>query len=156
MKFPKVRKARVKGQIVDPSEHTIQVRLMDYLVYAARDDIYYFAVPNQSNRHISNAAKMKAEGMRSGIADLCFMFPQGQVAWLEMKKPGGKLSATQKNFRDICATLGHTWGTAKSVDEALDLLTKWDALKPAYRIRSSLFKTNHLETVKLTQAAQGA
>lgn len=137
------------------SEHKIQVQLLDYLVLAARQDIYYFAVPNQANRHIRNAVKMKAEGVRSGVADLCFMFPAGRVAWLEMKKPGGSLSATQKTFRDICLSLGHTWGTAKSVDEALDLLTKWDALKPAYRRQSTLFKTNHLESIKLNQAAKG-
>lgn len=147
----KKRALRIKGQIVNPSEHLIQARLIDYLAYAARPDLYYFAVPNQSNRHISNAVKMKSEGVRSGIADLCFMFPAGRVAWLEMKKPGGTLSANQKSFRDICAALGHEWGTAKSVDEALELLTKWDALKPAYRKQSILFNTNHLETVKLTK-----
>lgn len=134
-----------------PSEHRIQTTLIDYLSYAARQDLYYFAIPNQANRHIRNAVKMKAEGVRSGVADLCFMFPNGRVAWLEMKKPGGSLSANQKSFRDICAALSHDWGTAKSVDEALDLLTKWDALKPAYRKQSTLFKTNHLESIKLSK-----
>lgn len=137
-----------------PSEHKIQVKLLDYLALAARRDIYYFAVPNQSNRHIQNAVKMKAEGVRSGIADLCFMFPNGRVAWLEMKRPGGTLSKTQKTFRDICAALGHTWGTAKSVDEALAILTKWDALKPAYRVQNALFKTDHLESIKLNSAKE--
>jgi hypothetical protein len=122
------------GRIAEPSEHLIQVRLCDYLAYAKRPDVYFFAVPNQSNRHISNAARMKAEGVRSGISDLIFMLPAGRVAFLEMKKPGGSLSDTQKNFRDICLALGHTWGLAKSVDEALALLTEWDALKPAYRV----------------------
>ncbi len=136
------------------SEHKIQTRLMDYLAFAARSDIYYFAIPNQSNRHISNAVKMKAEGVRSGVADLCFMFPAGRVAWLEMKKPGGLLSATQRSFRDICLALGHLWGIAKSVDEALELLTKWDALKPAYRKQFTLFKTDHLENVKLKSAKE--
>lgn len=134
-----------------PSEHKIQVALMDYLRLAARPDCYYFAVPNQSNRHIQNAVKMKAEGVRSGIADICFMLPQGRVAWLEMKKPGGSLSDTQKQFRDICTVLGHQWGTAKSVDEALAILTKWGALKPAYRVQKTLFDTSHLESIKLSK-----
>ncbi len=133
------------------SEHKIQTRLMDYLAFAARSDIYYFAIPNQSNRHISNAVKMKAEGVRSGVADLCFMFPAGRVAWLEMKRPGRSLTTTQKSFRDICIALGHLWGIAKSVDEALELLTKWDALKPAYRKQSELFKTDHLDGIKLAK-----
>ena len=151
----KPRKARDSaGRILEPSEHKIQVRLLDYLAYAARQDIYYFAIPNQSNRHIQNAVKMKAEGVRSGIADLCFLFPGGRVAWLEMKKPGGVLSDTQKNFRDICKALSHDWATAKSVDEALDVLTRWDALRPAYRKQSTLFQTNHLESIKLKPAKE--
>jgi hypothetical protein len=129
------RVARLNGRILEPSEHLIQVRLCDYLRFALRSEAYFFAIPNQSNRHISNAAKMKAEGVKSGITDLCFMLPAGRVAWLEMKKPGGSLSDTQKVFRDLCAVLGHTWGVAKSVDEALALLTAWDALKPAYRVQ---------------------
>lgn len=133
------------------SEHKIQVKLCDYLAYAARPEIYYFAVPNQSNRHIANATKMKAEGVRSGIADLCFLLPGGRVAWLEMKKPGGSLSDTQKSFRDICSSLGHLWALAKSVDEALEHLTKWDALKPAYRKQNTLFTTKHLENIKLSK-----
>src|SRR6185437_12309464 len=115
------------GRILEPSEHKIQVRLLDYLAYAARQDIYYFAIPNQSNRHIQNAVKMK--------------------------KPGGVLSDNQKNFRDICKALSHDWATAKSVDEALDVLTRWDALRPAYRKQSTLFQTNHLESIKLTKVS---
>lgn len=116
-----------------PTEHKIQVALIDYLAIAARPEIYYFAIPNQSNRHIHNAAKMKAEGARSGVADLCFMLPAGRVAWLEMKAKEGSLKPEQKMFRDRALSLGHLWATAKSVDEALEHLTMWDALKPAYR-----------------------
>lgn len=143
------------SKVAAPSEHKIQVQLLDYLAYAAKPEIYYFAIPNQANRHISNAVKMKAEGVRSGIADLCFMLPNGQVGWLEMKKPGGSMSDNQKLFRDRCALLGHRWALAKSVDEALEHLTKWDALKPAYRKQSKLFNTNHLEST-LNQAKEKA
>lgn len=140
-----MKRARPHG----PSEHKIQVQLMDYLGFAARPEVYYFAIPNQSNRHIASAAKMKAEGVRSGVADLCFMLPGGKAGWLEMKKPGGSMSETQKAFRDRCLLLGHHWALAKSVDEALEVLTKWDALKPAYRKQSRLFNTDHLASIQL-------
>lgn len=114
-------------------EHKLQVALIDYLAIAARPEVYYFAVPNQSNRHIHNAAKMKAEGVRAGTPDLCFMLPNGRVAWLEMKTMEGTLSSAQKAFRDIALRLGHHWGIARSVDKALILLSEWDVLKPAFR-----------------------
>ncbi len=144
----KPRKFRVidASKPVGPSEHKIQASLVDYLYYAAKPDVHYFAIPNQANRHIHNAVKMKAEGVRSGVADLCFMLPGGKAAWLEMKKPGGSMSDTQKQFRDICKTLGHLWGLAKSVNEAIEILTEWDVLKPAYRRNKTFFKTDHLES----------
>lgn len=156
MKPRKPRAPRTNGRLDNPSEHVIQTRLIDYLAYAARPEVYYFAVPNQANRGIYNASKMKAEGLRAGVADLCFMLPKGRVAWLEMKKPGGSMSHAQKQFRDICADLGHHWALAKSVDEAIEFLTTLDALKPAYRRASALFTTNHLATIQLTKAAKGA
>lgn len=156
MKSAKPKAQRIAGKLVDPSEHVIQCRLIDYLVYAAKPEVYYFAIPNQGNRHIYNATKMKAEGVRAGVADLCFMLPGGTVGWLEMKKPSGSLSDPQKQFRERCALLGHKWALAKSVDEAIEVLTKWDALKPAYRRSASFFSTAHLEATKLTKQTEGA
>lgn len=156
MKRAKPKSTRTKGLLDNPSEHVIQCRLIDYLVYAAKPEVYYFAIPNQGNRHIYNATKMKAEGVRAGVADLCFMLPGGIVGWLEMKKPGGSLSDPQKQFRERCALLGHHWALAKSVDEAIEILTKWDALKPAYRRSSSFFSTAHLEATKLIKQTEGA
>lgn len=122
-----------KGKRGNP-EHKIQVALMDYLAIAARPDVHYFAIPNQSNRHIANAAKMKAEGVRAGTPDLCFVLPEGRTAWLEMKSPDGSLSVSQKWFRDLAGRLGHQWAMARSVDEALVYLTKWGALKEAFQV----------------------
>lgn len=119
-------KPRAKPRAI---EHKTQVALMDYLALAAKPDIYYFAIPNQSNRHISNAAKMKAEGVRAGSPDLCFMLPEGRVAWLEMKSPDGTLSPAQKQFRDRALRLDHQWGMARSLYEAIPLLTQWGVLK---------------------------
>lgn len=126
----------ISGKRGNP-EHKIQVALCDYFAIAKRDDAHMFAIPNQSNRHIANAAKMKAEGVRAGTPDLCVMMAGGAVAWLEMKAPNGTLSPAQKWFRDLCGRLGHQWGVAHSVEEALVLLTKWGALKDAYCVAPS-------------------
>ena len=58
-----------------PSEHTVQVRLLQILTYAARPEIYVFAIPNAGRRGFQTAAKFQAEGMKSGVADLSFLFP---------------------------------------------------------------------------------
>jgi hypothetical protein len=141
-----------RAALPEISEHKLQVSLMDYLASAARDEIFYFAVPNQSNRHIASATKMKREGVRSGVADLVFMLPKGRVGWLEMKTAKGVLSDTQKAFRDRALALGHLWAMARSVDEAIVHLTSWGVMKPAYGRDNQFFKTDHIEQV-LKQAS---
>ncbi|WP_028164082.1 VRR-NUC domain-containing protein [Bradyrhizobium elkanii] len=125
-------KSRNRSYLGAPSEHQLQVRVLEILAYTKRPEIFVFAIPNQSNRHIRNAVRMKAEGLRSGIADLCILFPrdEGSVAWLELKKRGGSLTDEQKGFRAICQRLGIRWAVAKSVEEALAVLQGWGVLKP--------------------------
>lgn len=129
------RSFRIRKAAPGQSEHKLQVSLIGYLAIAGRKDLHWFAVPNQSNRHIANAAKMKAEGVRAGTPDLCFMLDGGKVAWLEMKTEKGRLSPAQQWFRDTAQRLGHHWGLARSLDEAIVLLREWGALKQAHEIR---------------------
>lgn len=118
---------------LNPSEHKIQVALMDYLALALRPELEARAVPNGEKRHIAVANRLKAEGVRRGTPDIFICLPDGKIAWLEMKKPGGSLSPEQKAFRTKVTALGHPYGVAKSIDEALEFLTSIDALKPAYQ-----------------------
>lgn len=130
-------------------EHKIQVALMDYLAIAGRRDLHWFAIPNGEKRHIMVASRLKAEGVRRGTPDLCFLLPEGRVGWLEMKTAKGTLSAEQKAFRDRAQMLGHFWAMARSVDEAIPHLTEWGVLRSAYQRGKNFFSTNHLESIQL-------
>jgi hypothetical protein len=111
------------------SEHQFQSALCEILDVQARSDMIWFAIPNGGHRHIAVAKMMKAEGAKRGIPDLAFLFPKGASAWLELKVKKGRLSPDQKAFRDRAQTLGHTWGIAKNMNEALVFLSWIDALK---------------------------
>ena len=117
---------------IDPSEHSLQVQLLKELSFSLRPDVRVIAIPNQSNRHINNAVKMKAEGIQRGATDMLFMFPinEGATGWLEMKTRKGRLSDHQEGFKSTCERLGHRWAMARSVEEALNVLRGWNALKP--------------------------
>lgn len=138
----------------NPTEHKMQVALMAYLRIAGRQDLHWFAVPNGGHRHIAEANRLKAEGVRPGTPDLCFMLPEGKVAWLEMKTTKGTLGPSQKTFREIANRLGHLWGMARSVDEAIALLKQWGVLRVACQPSNNLFSTSHLETIKLKPKEQ--
>lgn len=116
-------------KLAGPSEHKLQVALVNYLTVNARADVFYFAVPNGGLRNIRVAQQMKAEGLRPGVADLCFMLPGGRTAWLEMKTAKGQLSDAQHGFKARCRELGHLWAMARSIEEAIPHLAAWNVLR---------------------------
>jgi hypothetical protein len=116
-------------KLATPSEHKIQASLINYLNINARPEIFYFAIPNGGLRNIRVAQMMKAEGLKAGVADLCFMLPEGRCAWLELKTSRGQLRDQQHGFKTRCRELGHFWAMARSIDEALPHLAAWNVLK---------------------------
>lgn len=116
-----------------PSEHKLQAQFMDYLTIAGRRDLYWFAVPNAGLRSLKVGAMMKAEGLRPGVADICFMLEDGKCAWLEMKIETGRLSPYQEGFRHRCQMLGHPYFVARSLDEAIEIARGLGVLRPQAR-----------------------
>lgn len=112
-----------------PSEHSLQVQVLDFLHYTKAPDINVIAIPNAAPRSLRMGARMKAEGLQAGVADLCIMLPGGKVAWLEMKAGKGRQSIAQKGFEAKCQRLGHPYALARTLDEAAAALRKWGALK---------------------------
>jgi hypothetical protein len=111
------------------SEHSLQAALLRHLEIAARPDIYWFAIPNAAPRSPQLAARMKAEGLRAGVADLCIMLPGGRTGWLELKNHKGRQSDAQLGFQTICYRLGHPYAVVRSLDDAIAVLKAWGALK---------------------------
>lgn len=62
-----------------------------------------FAVPNGGRRDAVAGAKLKAEGVVAGVADLILLVTNKAFGALliEMKKPGGIQSAAQRQWQEI-------------------------------------------------------
>lgn len=60
-----------------------------------------FAVPNGGRRDAVTAAKLKAEGVVAGVADLILLVPNDRYGALliEMKTPKGRQSTSQKAWQ---------------------------------------------------------
>lgn len=87
------------------SEHTEQVNFVNWFEYQ-HPGVLIFAIPNGGARHIVAAKKLKAEGVKKGIPDLCV--PAWNL-WIEMKREkGGKLSKEQKEIKAYLESIGHT------------------------------------------------
>lgn len=76
------------------SEHDEQVAVVEY---CDLNSIPVFHIPNGGYRRKSEAARMKAEGVRPGVPDLCIPVARGDYhsLYIEMKAPGGRPTEEQ-------------------------------------------------------------
>lgn len=85
------------------SEHDEQKALFDWAEMQRRDVLsLMFAIPNGGDRHPAVAAKLKAEGVKSGVPDIFLPVARGEYhgLYIELKKPkdatpAGKATKTQ-------------------------------------------------------------
>lgn len=113
-------------------EHSIQVAIAGALDEHCKH--LWWAVENGGKRHIRSAQKLKRAGVRPGVPDLHFVLPpKGQLACLELKAEGGRVSDAQNDFRDQLIASGGRWEVAYSIDEAFGILAAWGCLPSEVR-----------------------
>jgi hypothetical protein len=68
-------------------------------------------------------------GVQRGWPDLLLFSPSGQLHALELKRVGGRLTADQEAFAAWCATADVPHAVVWSVDDAIQHLRRWGALR---------------------------
>ncbi len=111
METKKTRQNRSVGQKT-ASEHEEQVRLFEvFKINAAKYPELdgCFAVPNGGERHVAVAAKLKSEGVRSGIPDIFIPAPRGNShgLFVEMKSRKGSVSKNQAHMMSVLSRCGY-------------------------------------------------
>ena len=102
-------------------EHQVQKAICQYLDLRG---VCYFAIPNGGKRNLITAKKLKAEGVKAGVPDLCII-KDGQAFFLEVKRPAstaggkGRLSPAQK---DMIGRLEEAGGEVKVVYSVADVI----------------------------------
>lgn len=81
-------------------EHFEQVALFrwaEYQVKARPELSLLFAIPNGGHRHPATAAKLKAEGVKAGVPDICLPVAKGEYhgLFIELKAGRNKPTPTQ-------------------------------------------------------------
>lgn len=69
------------------------------------------------------ASKRAIRGCEPGTPDVLVMLPGGQVVWLELKAPKGRVSAKQAAWHDMARAMGHRVHVVRTVDEAMEAVT---------------------------------
>lgn len=81
--------------------------------------------PNGELRDKRTAAKLKWLGVLPGVPDILILAPGGVLYQIEVKAPGGALSASQKAWRDWCDASLAPFAVVHSIDEARDAIAEW-------------------------------
>jgi hypothetical protein len=117
----------VKNDKRELESHQIQIPLVEILRWTMKPEVIWHHVPNGELRDKDVAAKLKAMGVKPGVADLEFFWKsfaenQPRILFLELKLPGRTLSEPQVAFCVKAKAIGAEYLVATSVDEALALL----------------------------------
>ena len=87
-----------------------------------------FAVPNGGDRHPAVASKMKAEGVKKGVPDLCLPVPRGGYygLFVELKKQGrSSTSPEQKAWIQALNALGYRAVVCKGATAAWSVISDY-------------------------------
>jgi len=108
-------------------EHQEQVELFKWVRLNERrhpELRWVFAIPNGGHRHIKVARRLRAEGVRAGVADIFCPIPRGGYhgLWIEMKVKPNKLTANQKEFVEEMYRQGYKVAVCYSWLEAVRTL----------------------------------
>jgi hypothetical protein len=106
-------------------EHDEQVRFIRWCI-AKKIDVV-FAVPNGGYRGKREAGRLKAEGVKAGIPDIVVPIPRGGYGslFIEMKRPGGRISPAQKAMMSKLAAVGNRCVVCYSHQEAIGALCSY-------------------------------
>jgi len=122
--------------IINPSESQIQIAIVDYLkLLAPRHGFIFFSIPNSaygigkgksrlSGSEYGKIARLVREGLTAGAADLQIVHNE-KAYFLEVKKPGGRMSDKQKDFMESALAVGAEYAVVQSVEEVIILLKSW-------------------------------
>lgn len=110
-------------------EHRLQVSCVKWFRLAhARLSSRLFAVPNGGYRDSVSGARLKAEGVLAGVADLILLVRNGRYGALlvEMKTPTGRQSSAQKAWQaDIASRGEYAYVICRSLDEFKNVVTDY-------------------------------
>ena len=118
------RKQESKGKrVYDNEEARIQTEFFRQVpfFFPRLPDKLLFAVPNGGSRHKIEAANMKRQGVKAGVADVILQIPKKGFAslCLEFKTKTGRQSKEQREYQRQVEMAGSKYVVVRSVEEAI-------------------------------------
>lgn len=108
------------------SEHDAQVALFEWAAHVPELE-WMFAIPNGTRTSMDIARRMKAEGVKKGVSDICLPLPRGgsHGLYIEMKSDTGSASPEQKAFITAMREAGYSAYICKGFDAARAVILQY-------------------------------
>lgn len=107
-----------------PTEHWEQTQLFAWAANHQVLDLMY-AIPNGGKREIQTAMRLKAEGVKAGVPDICLPVPIGKKhgLYIELKRRKfGKLSDDQGRWLEALSREGYVCAVCAGWIAARDVI----------------------------------
>jgi hypothetical protein len=124
----RVRLRKPENSEVRPRDRNAEARIQAAIVEWVRTvapEVVVFHPPNGGLRGKSEAARLKWIGTLAGLPDLVVLGRDGRCWLIEVKAPGGALSAEQRALRDKWTELRIPFTVARSIDDARRAFQIW-------------------------------
>lgn len=108
------------------SEHAIQSAYFDWARRHPEARRAY-AIPNGGKRNLLTAVKLKKEGVRPGVPDVCLPIPRGGSAglYIEFKSARGRLSPEQVDEVGTLVRDGYCVAVCRDTVKAIELTERY-------------------------------
>ena len=112
-----------------PTEAQEQITLFSWAAVQAIPELaLLYHIPNGGSRHKAEAARLRAEGVRAGVPDLCLPVPRGGFhgLYIELKRlRGGRLSEQQRAWLDALGKQGDAVAVCKGWEDAAETILRY-------------------------------
>ena len=112
-----------------PTEAQEQVTLFSWAAVQAIPELaLLYHIPNGGSRHKAEAARLRADGVRAGVPDLCLPVPRGGChgLYIELKRlRGGRLSEQQRAWLDALGKQGYAVAVCKGWEDAAETILRY-------------------------------
>lgn len=113
-------------------EDSLQMAVAKFLALQY-PDLLWWHTPNGGKRNAREAGRLKAMGVRPGVADLLFIWKLSgnfiDSGAIELKAGKNALQESQKDFQEKWIGIGGHYALCRSLDEVMGALESWGVPK---------------------------
>lgn len=123
--FQAVKGWRFPTQEMDEHHHQIAVMRWAESMSLIKPELrLLYAIPNGGKRHWMTGKKMKAEGVKAGVPDMCLPVARRGFhgLYVELKTPKGRPSPIQRDWIDALTGQGYAARCAYGYRQAIEII----------------------------------